>query len=282
MDYTEIIFKIDSGYPLTDMIIAELSEIGFESFEEDENFLKAYIPAENYDNEKLMSIQIIRSDKNNISFTEKFIKEQNWNEVWESNFQPVTIGTDVYVRAPFHKKAEGVKYEIIIEPKMSFGTAHHDTTSLMIEQMLDEKIEGKSVLDMGCGTGILSILAEILGASSIVAIDIDEWAYNNALENRRKNKCKKIDVRLGDISALKDEMFDVILANINRNILLEDMKVYCDYLNDDGILLLSGFLIEDVELLKDEAKKINLAFNNMMMKEEWIALKFSKDSIVSK
>ncbi len=282
MDYTEITFKTDSGYPLTDMIIAELSEIGFESFEEDENFLKAYIPAENYDNEKLRSIQIISSEMNKISFTEKLIKEQNWNEVWESNFQPVTIGNDVYVRAPFHKKAEGVKYEIIIEPKMSFGTAHHDTTSLMIEQMLDEKIEGKSVLDMGCGTGILSILAEILGASSIVAIDIDEWAYNNALENRRKNKCKKIDVRLGDTSALKDEMFDVILANINRNILLEDMKVYCDYLNDNGILLLSGFLIEDVELLKDEAKEIDLAFNNMMMKDEWIALKFSKDSIVSK
>ncbi len=282
MDYTEVTFKTDSGYPLTDMIIAELSEIGFESFEEDENFLKAYIPAENYDNEKLRSIQIISSEMNKISFTEKLIKEQNWNEVWESNFQPVTIGNDVYVRAPFHKKAEGVKYEIIIEPKMSFGTAHHDTTSLMIEQMLDEKIEGKSVLDMGCGTGILSILAEILGASSIVAIDIDEWAYNNALENRRKNKCKKIDVRLGDTSALKDEMFDVILANINRNILLEDMKVYCDYLNDNGILLLSGFLIEDVELLKDEAKKIDLAFNNMMMKDEWIALKFSKDSIVSK
>ncbi len=282
MDYLEVTFKTDSGYPLTDMIIAELSEIGFESFEEDENFLKAYIPAENYDNEKLRSIQIISSEMNKISFTEKLIKEQNWNEVWESNFQPVTIGNDVYVRAPFHKKAEGVKYEIIIEPKMSFGTAHHDTTSLMIEQMLDEKIEGKSVLDMGCGTGILSILAEILGASSIVAIDIDEWAYNNALENRRKNKCKKIDVRLGDTSALKDEMFDVILANINRNILLEDMKVYCDYLNDNGILLLSGFLIEDVELLKDEAKEIDLAFNNMMMKDEWIALKFSKDSIVSK
>ncbi len=282
MDYTEVTFKTGHNYPLTDMIIAELSEIGFESFEEDENFLKAYIPSEAYDNEKIKSIYILQSAQNKISFTKKQIKEQNWNEVWESNFQPVTIGNDVYVRAPFHKKAEGVKYEIIIEPKMSFGTAHHDTTSLMIEQMLDEKIEGKSVLDMGCGTGILSILAEILGASSIVAIDIDEWAYNNALENRRKNKCKKIDVRLGDISALKDEMFDVILANINRNILLEDMKVYCDYLNDDGILLLSGFLIEDVELLKDEAKKINLAFNNMMMKEEWIALKFSKDSIVSK
>jgi ribosomal protein L11 methyltransferase len=282
MDYTEVTFKTEHNYPLTDILIAELSEIGFESFEEDENFLKAYIPSETYDNEKIKSIYILQSAQNKISFTKKQIKEQNWNEVWESNFQPVTIGNDVYVRAPFHKKAEGVKYEIIIEPKMSFGTAHHDTTSLMIEQMLDEKIEGKSVLDMGCGTGILSILAEILGASSIVAIDIDEWAYNNALENRRKNKCKKIDVRLGDISALENEMFDVILANINRNILLEDMKVYCDYLNDNGILLLSGFLIEDVELLKDEAKKISLAFNNMMMKDEWIALKFSKDSIVSK
>jgi ribosomal protein L11 methyltransferase len=282
MNYTEVTFKIENGYPLTDILIAELSEIGFESFEEDENFLKAYIPSESYDNEKIESIHILHTAENKISFTKKEIKEQNWNEVWESNFQPVTIGNDVYVRAPFHKKAEGVKYEIVIEPKMSFGTAHHDTTSLMIEQMLDEKIEGKSVLDMGCGTGILSILAEILGASDIVAIDNDEWAYNNALENRRKNKCKKIDVRLGDAGALKDEMFDVILANINRNILLEDMKVYSKHLNDNGILLLSGFLIEDVEVLKDEAKKSGLVFSSMMMKDEWIALRFIKESIVSK
>ncbi len=282
MDYTEVTFKIESSYPLTDILIAELSEIGFESFEEGKDFLKAFIPAKTYDNERLKSIRIIEKEKNGISFTEKLIKEQNWNEVWESNFQPVTIGNDVYVRAPFHKKAEDVKYEIIIEPKMSFGTAHHDTTSLMIEQMLDEKIENKSVLDMGCGTGILSILAEILGASNVVAIDNDEWAYNNALENRRKNKCKKIDVRLGDSSALKDEMFDVILANINRNVLLKDMQVYHDHLNDNGILLLSGFLIEDVELLKDEAKKIGLIFSSMMMKDDWIALRFSKDSIIEK
>jgi len=282
MDYIEVTFKTEHDYPLTDILIAELSEIGFESFEENENFLKAYIPAEAYDNEKIKSIHILQSAQNKISFTKKRIKEQNWNEVWESNFQPVTIGNDVYVRAPFHKKAEDVKYEIIIEPKMSFGTAHHDTTSLMIEQMLDEKIEGKSVLDMGCGTGILSILAEILGASDVVAIDNDEWAYNNALENRRKNKCRKIDVRLGDAGALKDEMFDVILANINRNILLEDMKVYSGHLNDKGILLLSGFLIEDVELLKDEAKKTGLIFSSMMMKDEWIALRFIKESIVSK
>ena len=282
MDYIEVTFKTEHDYPLTDILIAELSEIGFESFEENENFLKAYIPAEAYDNEKIKSIHILQSAQNKISFTKKRIKEQNWNEVWESNFQPVTIGNDVYVRAPFHKKAKDVKYEIIIEPKMSFGTAHHDTTSLMIEQMLDEKIEGKSVLDMGCGTGILSILAEILGASDVVAIDNDEWAYNNALENRRKNKCRKIDVRLGDAGALKDEMFDVILANINRNILLEDMKVYSGHLNDKGILLLSGFLIEDVELLKDEAKKTGLIFSSMMMKDEWIALRFIKESIVSK
>jgi ribosomal protein L11 methyltransferase len=282
MDYIEVTFKTEHDYPLTDILIAELSEIGFESFEEDENFLRAYIPAKTYDNEKIKSIHILQSAQNKISFTKKRIKEQNWNEVWESNFQPVTIGNDVYVRAPFHKKAEDVKYEIIIEPKMSFGTAHHDTTSLMIEQMLDEKIEGKSVLDMGCGTGILSILAEILGASDVVAIDNDEWAYNNALENRRKNKCRKIDVRLGDAGALKDEMFDVILANINRNILLEDMKVYSGHLNDKGILLLSGFLIEDVELLKDEAKKTGLIFSSMMMKDEWIALRFIKESIVSK
>ncbi len=282
MDYTEVTFKIEDDYPLTDILIAELSEIGFESFEEDDNSLKAFIPAKAYDNEKLKAIHILQSAENKISFSEKLIKDQNWNEVWESNFQPVTIGNDVYVRAPFHKKAEGVKYEIIIEPKMSFGTAHHDTTSLMIEQMLDEKIEGKSVLDMGCGTGILSILAEILGASSIVAIDNDEWAYNNALENRRKNKCKKIDVRLGDAGALKDEMFDVILANINRNILLEDMNVYSNHLNDNGILLLSGFLIDDVELLKDKAGETGLTFSSMMMKDEWIALRFVKDSIISK
>lgn len=273
MDYIEVTFKTGIISPLTEIIIAELSQIGYESFVETDDGIQAYIPAKDFNDQMLNTLEVTSQN----SYTYSLIKDQNWNEVWESNYEPVMVSGKVFIRAPFHEPATASQYEIIIEPKMSFGTAHHETTSLVIELMLDLHFEDRKVLDMGCGTGILAIFSELLGAAEILAVDNDEWAVSNTLENIRKNKCKNISVMAGEADLLENLKFDVIMANINRNILLQDIKHYCSSLSENGKLILSGFYTDDLTVIENETKKYGLQLKREVIKNNWIAAEFCKD-----
>lgn len=275
MDYIEVNFKIDTNCPEMEILMAQLAEIGFESFMESENDLLAYIQVDSFS--EFLLEEMVQSNPFQFKYSFKTIKEQNWNEVWESNYDPVTIKGQVYIRAPFHDTNPAIKYEILVDPKMSFGTAHHETTSLMIEMLLSEKMNGKKVLDMGCGTGILAIITEMMEAAEIDAIDNDEWAFNNSLENVEKNNCKKIYVQLGDINALKTVEYDYVLANINRNVLLKDMAAYATHMVKNGILLLSGFYTEDLDLIASSANDNNLSLDYNLVKNNWVAARFVKN-----
>ncbi|MEZ5146786.1 MAG: 50S ribosomal protein L11 methyltransferase [Bacteroidales bacterium] len=275
MTWTEVRIKIKPSSPGSEIMMALLSEIGYESFEETEEGLKAYINSANFSTGNLLDIIKGIAENFDISFEYSEIPNQNWNEVWESAYEPVTIRNDIYIRAPFHKEKPEFRYQLLIEPKMSFGTAHHETTYLMMELMLDEQLGGKRLLDMGCGTGILAILGEMLGAGNIVAIDNDENAYENALENVRKNKCKNILVLHGD-SGLINDQYDVILANINKNILLDDMDIYADHLSPSGLIFLSGFYESDLEDIKRQAGGLGLEYDRSMVKNNWMAARFTK------
>ncbi len=277
MDYIEVNFKIEMNSPEMEILMAQLGEIGFDSFMESDNGLLAYIPVDVFNESQLSSLVKPNQGQSAVDYNIKTIKEKNWNEVWESNYDPVNIKDLVYIRAPFHDKKPTFKYEILVDPKMSFGTAHHETTSLMIEMMLDENIVGKKVLDMGCGTGILAILAEMMGASEIEAIDNDEWAYLNSKENIEKNNCEKIYVQMGDASLLKSVGYEYILANINRNVLLVDIATYATHMVKNGILLLSGFYTEDLDLIESSASKSNLNLIRKKVKNNWVAAKFVKN-----
>ncbi len=276
MDYIEVSICIQPKSPGTDIMIAMLSQIGYESFMESDEELKAYINSIDFNQSDLDNIISHLKNEYVVTYEQLLLKSRNWNEVWESNFQPVLIAGQVYVKAPFHKPDNSVNYEILIEPKMSFGTAHHETTSMMIELMLEEKLSGLSVLDMGCGTGILAILAEMLGAKNVLAVDNDEWAYENSLENVRKNKCRKISVLLGNADILDHERFEMIVANINRNVLLDDLKKYADHLVTGGVLLLSGFYVTDLDIITRAAMKFGLSINSKVEKNNWIAARFIK------
>jgi len=275
MDYIEVNFKIDTNSPEMEILMAQLAEIGYESFMESEDDLLAYVQVDNF-SESLLA-EMIKSSQSQPMYSFKTIQEQNWNEVWESNYDPVTVKDQVYIRAPFHETKPAIKYEILVNPKMSFGTAHHETTSLMIELMLGEEMNGKKVLDMGCGTGILAILSEMMGAAKVDAIDNDEWAYNNSLENVEKNNCEKIYVQLGDVSALKTVEYNFILANINRNVLLKDIAMYATHMVQNGILLLSGFYTEDLDLIESSANNNNLSLDYNLVKNNWVAARFVKN-----
>jgi ribosomal protein L11 methyltransferase len=278
MDYTEVRFYNDAS--LNEAIIAWLGENDFDMFEEREDGLNAYIEARSFNEENLKDIlSHIPGAIENIRYETEFIKDQNWNSKWESNFEPVLIANRVYVRAPFHEPKINSEFEIIIEPKMSFGTGHHATTSLMMTMMLAMDFRNKKVLDIGSGTGILSILAEKLGASFITAIDIEEWAYNNCLENCEKNNSLKISVLRGDISLARNMQFDIILANINRNILLTDIPDYSSCLNSSGEILFSGILVDDKEIIDRRARESGLIFIQQAMQENWLALRYKKNSI---
>jgi ribosomal protein L11 methyltransferase len=277
MDYIEVNFKIDMNSPEMEILIAQLSEIGFDGFMESADGLLAYIPEENFSEDLLHDLVVPDQSQSQLNFILKTIKEQNWNAVWESNYDPVIIKNLVYIRAPFHPTNPTIKYEILVDPKMSFGTAHHETTALMIEMILEEEMNGKSVLDMGCGTGILAILSEMMGAIDIDAIDNDVWAYNNSLENIVKNNCKNISVKQGDADDLKSGEYEYILANINRNVLVRDIVTYATHMGKNGILLLSGFYTEDLDLIESTARANNLSLTNKKVKNNWVAAKFVKN-----
>ena len=279
MNYLELDFKVDPINPGSDILMAELGEIGCESFVEKEDGLAAYIQADLFDLNNFQSLQILHNLDFSITYSITKVANQNWNAVWESNYDPIIIAGKCGIRAPFHPENKEVLYDLVIEPKMSFGTAHHETTSMMIELLLEEKLQDKKVLDMGCGTGVLAILSAKLGGIDIVAIDNDNWAYENSLENIVKNNEGDIKVLHGDANLLKGMNFDVIIANINRNILLNDIKHYAACLNKNGILLMSGFYKQDIPTIKEECLKYNLGFNRYISKNNWIAVRFINNNL---
>ncbi|MDY0342433.1 MAG: 50S ribosomal protein L11 methyltransferase [Lentimicrobium sp.] len=258
---------------LGEILIAWLSEIGFESFEETPEGIAAYIPAKDFRPE-LLDHHSIKQGFPGLKFTIANISDQNWNAVWESNFKPVTIAGECHIRAPFHPPAPAGMIELVIEPKMSFGTAHHETTALIIEQMLNMELTGKSLLDMGSGTAILAILASKKGANPVTAIDNDEWAFHNALENVERNKTANVSVYPGDASLLGDHHYEIILANINRNILMADMAAYVNCLLAEGLLIMSGFYLSDLDAISRQAESLGLHGDGYTEKNNWVAARF--------
>ncbi|MEM8927248.1 MAG: 50S ribosomal protein L11 methyltransferase [Bacteroidota bacterium] len=273
MNYLEFIFSISPVEPAREILVAELGELGFDSFMETEGGLLAYIRSEQWKDHPLEALYIFQNPAIEISWTSKAIEPQNWNKGWEKNFHPIEINEDCRIRAPFHPK-KNVPFEIIIEPKMSFGTGHHETTYMMLKFLLEEDLNGKKVLDMGCGTGVLAILAEMRGANQIDAIDIDTWCVENTTENIRRNRCVAINVELGNASILIQKKYDVIIANINRNALLKDIPTYTSCLNKSGVLLLSGFYLRDLDMISTKCGSYNLQFEKNLEKNDWIAAKY--------
>ena len=272
IEYHFIMFPLQ---PTSEILVAQLGELGFESFTETETGLKAYIQKKELDPVLIDDIQVLNSLEFEISYKVAEIPQVNWNAEWEKNFNPIEVNGECALRAPFHPPFN-VKYEIIIEPKMSFGTGHHETTFMMLQFILENDFKEKSVIDMGCGTAVLAILSEMKGATKIDAVDIDEWCYENSVENIERNHCKNISVYQGDASFFKEKKYEVIIANINRNILLQDMGIYSKSLEENGTLYLSGFYKEDLELITETCNNLGLTFDENKERNNWIAAKFRK------
>jgi len=273
--YISYTFKVSPKEPATEILIAELGEVGFESFVENEEGVEAFIQKTDWNAQVLDDIYVLKSGEFQISYEMQEIEQTNWNIEWEKNFNPIQVDGLVSIRAPFHENPN-LKYDIVIEPKMSFGTGHHETTHMMVQHLLDLDVAGKKVLDMGCGTGILAIFAEMKGAKPIDAIDIDNWCYQNSLENVERNNCNHIAVYEGDASLLKNKKYDVIIANINRNILLNDMNTYASCLDENGVILFSGFYKEDIPVIDAEVSKYGLKLDKQIERNNWVALKYVK------
>lgn len=281
MNYYKISFRYKAEMEkeiINDVLASELGEIGFESFSENESGLDAFVP------EKLYNIDLLKEklavfplENVELSYEEELIPDRDWNEEWEKNyFKPILIGNECVVRASFHKPIPGMTYSIVIDPRMAFGTGNHETTFLMIKEMLKLKLKGKDVLDMGCGTAVLAILASMKGSKRVVAIDIDEWAYTNALDNIRLNATPRIEIKLGGAEQLKDVgSFDVIFANINRNILLNDIRYYVGCMKPGGLLFMSGFYKQDIPAIKAECERNGLRFLSFTEKNNWVAVRFA-------
>ncbi len=255
-----------------DWLISILSDYHFEGFEETSDSLKAYIPSEKVTGISVKEI-LYDNELHHLQFSSHPVEEKNWNEEWEKNFEPVVIADKVAIRAPFHTPFK-TEFEIVIEPKMSFGTGHHATTASMVQGMLKENFAGKTVLDFGSGTGVLAILAEKLKAKHIVAIDNEEWAYNNCVENVERNNCVCIKTIKGDDTFVFNEKFDLILANINRNVILKNMAHWKNLLNPKSILMVSGILQSDEKDVISEAQKNSLSVKDVIRNNGWVAITF--------
>lgn len=260
-----------------DLLVSDLADIGFDTFEDTESGFAAYIPAANLDLQALETLMLNLNAGLEVDYKVQEIENQNWNKLWESNFNPIEVGGQCYVRATFHESKPDFPYEIIIDPKMSFGTGHHQTTSMMLQYILENDFEGKHVLDMGCGTGILAILASKKGAKAVLAVDYDEICVESVAENNGLNQVGNIEAICGSFEVLKDRLFDTILANINRNILLEQLPQYALSINKNGELYLSGFYEqEDLAMLLDAAESLGFEFISKKVLNNWCAAKFVK------
>lgn len=278
MNYVEVKFICTPNDEIVNSVLSvSLGEIGFESFVEDETGTTAYIQENVFDKEKISEILNNMPVEAQIIFSYQVIEGQDWNEEWEKNyFQPLIIDDKCIIQSTFHKLPATCEYNIFIDPKMAFGTGHHQTTELMIREILKADFTGKSLLDMGCGTAILAILGSMRGADPILAIDIDQWAYDNAIENLQLNNVANIRVEIGGAELLGKESFDIVLANINRNILLNDIQYYVSVLNDGGSLFMSGFYVEDIPAIQGQCEKYGLQLSHYAQKDNWATVKFVK------
>lgn len=269
MDYIEI--KIENiQKDQQEILMSGLDEIGFESFSQEENELLAYIPVGQFNGKKVKKLIT------GLQFKVNTIKDRNWNEVWEKNYDPVLIGRECYIHASFHDPMPGIKYNILIEPGMSFGTAHHETTRLMIEKMLGMDIRGKNILDMGCGTAVLAILAHQMSAREVIAADNDEWAYRSALDNVCINRADSVRVVMGDVDVIHAKDFDLIFSNINLNILLKHLCAYYTFLRKGGELIISGFYTEDIPAIRNQAESFGFKTTGATELNNWVTLAFLK------
>ena len=258
-----------------DMLTTMLGELGFDSFMDDDLGLKAYCSADQRDDQAVEELLRMEAFHGIHLLAADEMPDKDWTELWEASYQPVVINDRCRVRAPFHELDPSFEFDLVIEPKMSFGTANHETTAQIIQLMLETDFQGKEVLDMGSGTAVLAILAKKLGAARTVAIDNDEWAYNNAFTNVALNGIDDMEIVLGDATAIQGE-FDVVLANINRNILLRDMQRYVDAMRLQGRIFFSGFYTEDLESIKAEAERLNLRYERHLTRNNWVAAEFLK------
>ena len=280
-DYTRVKFTVTPNEEVaTDVLAALLAEVGFESFLSEEDGMSAYAPQALFDADAVAAVvDAFPLEGFEIAYTDEFIEGEDWNAEWEKNyFQPIVLGEDCVIHSTFHKDVPAARYDILIDPKMAFGTGYHQTTCHMLRAILSQDMTGKSVLDMGCGTALLAILARKHGATDVVAIDIDEFAYENAKENIILNNTPDIEVRLGGAEAIKEsDSFDIVIANINRNILLADMCNYVKAMHTGSLLFISGFYTEDMDVLKAEAAQHGLRYLDYAEDKNWAMMRFEKE-----
>jgi ribosomal protein L11 methyltransferase len=278
MNYYELTVQLSDFDRWNDILVAYLAELDYESFQEEAPTVKAYIQEASYNGEALQKLlNNLQAEQDVVSsFAVNFIPQQNWNAQWEAQFDPVFIDDLIRIVAPFHHLDAFSGIEIMIEPKMSFGTGHHQTTHLMCATMMEMDFQGKRVLDMGSGTGVLAILAEKRGATDIVAIDIEAWSAENCADNAVRNGCQYIQSLLGGIDVIPTEPFDYILANINKNVLTAQISTYVERMKDGAHLFLSGFFVSDTDELKKMALDLNLQFQAQHEREGWAVLLFKK------
>ena len=275
MNYIEYDFTVSPTEMGAEILTAELAEVGFDSFVDTPTGVKAYISKDLWREDILEDIYLLSNPEFTISYQVTEIEQVNWNEEWEKNFSPIVVENLCTVRANFHP-IPSTPYDIVITPKMSFGTGHHETTYMMLQQLLPLSLEGAKVLDMGCGTGILAIMAALRGAHDITAIDIDPWCVENATENVQQNNCSFITIKEGDVSLIAGEQYNLILANINRNILLSDIPAYTQALLPQGLLLVSGFYEEDLPAIKEKCQEVGLTYLSHIERNRWVSAKFQR------
>ena len=275
MNYIEYDFTVSPTEMGAEILMAELAEVGFDSFVDTPTGIKAYIPKDSWNEQILQDIYLLNNPEFTVSYQITEIEQVNWNEEWEKNFPPIVVEDLCTVRANFHP-VPNTRYDIVITPKMSFGTGHHETTYMMLQQLLPLSLEGTKVLDMGCGTGILAIMAALRGARDITAIDIDPWCVDNAIENVQQNNCSFITIKEGDVSLITGEQYNLILANINRNILLSDIPAYTQALFSEGLLLVSGFYVEDLPAIKEKCQEVGLTYLSHIERNRWVSAKFQR------